>query len=698
MGRPLINVCQFNGILILAFVLSFLSPNLCGAQDYPRSDYNLEKLADEIFPLQDLDLNYEELYENLVQLLSNPIDLNQASAEELRSLFVLRESQIEEFIRYREEHGNLLSIYELQAIPGFDLNMIYKIIPFVVVKDPASALDKNLFRRVLEEKNNYLILRYDRTLENKKGYSPETDSSSRYAGSPDKLYSRFRVNHTGDYSFGFTVEKDAGESFGWNPAQKKYGFDYNSAHAQIMNKGKIKNLIIGDFQAQFGQGLLLGGGFGMGKGSEVITTVRRSNLGFIPYTSLNEFGYFRGAAVTTSITRNLHVSAFLSQLNRDGRIAQSALTEDVNSISSFGLTGLHRTPSELASRKKINEANYGAVINYKNKSFDGGLIFQSTEFGIPVYRDPTPYDQFAFSGSSNQNIGTFLNYTRSNFTFFSEAAHTVNHGNAVALGSIGSLTPQLDFSLLYRNFAKDFYSFYSNAVSENTTPQNESGVYWGMKYLMTSKHSLSGYVDLFRFPWLRYRGYSPSTGREWLLRFNYRPSKTVNIFVQAREESKSRNLPTENNLYLTALGSKKNFWINADYAANSRLSFKTRAQFSTYSLNGSRTKGFTIVQDVNVDVGRFTFSTRYALFDTDDYDNRQYVYERDVWLAFSFPAYYGIGTRTYAMVQYKVNERMDVWLRWARTMYTDRDSIGSGGELIDGNTKNDLKFQARIRL
>ncbi|MBK5279414.1 MAG: helix-hairpin-helix domain-containing protein, partial [Bacteroidia bacterium] len=267
-------------IILLVCLICFFAQSQ--GQDYPRTDYNLEKLADEIFPIQDLDLNYEELYENLAQLLTNPLDLNQASAEELRSLMVLREVQVENFIQYRHEQGKLLSIYELQAIPEFDLDIINKLMPFTIVRDPFSSYNKNLLRRMIEEKSNYFIFRIERTLEDKKGYLPETDSSSQYNGSANKVYSRFRINHTGDFSFGFTVEKDAGETFGWNPQYKRYGFDYNSVHAQVMNKGRIKNIIIGDFQAQFGQGLLLGGGFGMGKGSESITTIRRSNLGFIP--------------------------------------------------------------------------------------------------------------------------------------------------------------------------------------------------------------------------------------------------------------------------------------------------------------------------------------------------------------------------------------------------------------------------------
>jgi Helix-hairpin-helix motif len=77
----------------------------CPAQEYPRKEFNPEKLADEIFPFQSLDINYQELYENLLQLLASPIDLNNASMEEIRSLFVLREVQVEALLNYRKENG-----------------------------------------------------------------------------------------------------------------------------------------------------------------------------------------------------------------------------------------------------------------------------------------------------------------------------------------------------------------------------------------------------------------------------------------------------------------------------------------------------------------------------------------------------------------------------------------------------------------
>jgi hypothetical protein len=674
-----------------------LLPSLMIAQTLPRKDFDLQVLIDEILAVQDEDLNYEELYENLAQLLSNPADLNLITAEQLRALYILSEFQIQSIINYREETGRFISVFELQAIEGLNRETFQRLTQFVTVNDPTTGINKSLLKRLLSEKNNYLILRYDRTLEEKKGYRDETSPASQYAGSPDRLYTRFRTSRPGDFSLGFTAEKDAGESLRWDPNKKHYGADFLSFHAQVMNKGKFKNLILGDFQAQFGQGLILGSAFGIGKNAEAVTTIRRANIGFMPYTSLYEAGYFRGGAFSYSVSKRITFHGIFSSRWRDGNAVQDS-TSEFGSVSSLTYTGLHRTQSEIEKRNTLHEQNIAGVVNYKYKSLDAGAIIHQTTFNIPVLRIPTLYNQYYFQGSQNTNAGIFLNYTYRNFSFFSEAAKTLGDGMGISAGIIGSITHSLDMSLHFRKYDRNFQSFYSNALAESSTTQNETGMYWGWKYQLNKKYSFSGYFDLFKFPWLRYRSFTPSQGNEWLLRFNYKPSKNVYLFVQAREESKVRNLSTDNNLYQTGEGVKRNYWINVDYTVSSHLSLKTRAQFSSYQFGGSITRGMMVLQDVTWSQGKISISGRYALFDTDDYDNRLYVYERDVWLAFSFPAYYGVGIRNYLLLQYTVSKKVDLWFRWAHVRYTDRDEIGSGSEAIDGNTRNDLKLQARIRI
>ena len=664
------------------------------AQAYRDNEPDLSMLADELVGFQDTDADYEEIYENLVQIITNPLNLNTASIEQLRSLHMLSEKQIHAFMNYKSEEGNLFSIYELQAIPEFDLHMINRMLPFVKVIAPQSSISPSMLKRMLEPGNNYLLTRYERTIETKKGFL-ETDDDKRFKGSPDKFYMRFRSSKPGDFSIGLTADKDAGEPFSWSPRKNQYGPDFLSCHAQIINKGTIKNLLIGDFQCQFAQGLILGGAFGLGKGGETITTTRKSNIGILPYSSVNESGFYRGAAATIELHKNLLVSGFYSGTRRDATMGSDDALN--TTISSFQYSGLHRSNRELANRKQILETSYGTVLNYRKRRVDAGIIFQSMHYSIPIEKTASVYNQFLFQGKQNTNISSFFNYTVSNFSFFSEAAKSLAGGFGAIAGVLGALHQNLEVSIVYRKFDKNFYTFYSNAFSENSQPQNETGIYWGWKYAWNKRYSVSGYTDLFRFPWLAYRRYAPSQGYEWLLRFNYQPSRNILMFVQAREESKARNLPAANNLYSVAQGTKRNYWAVVQYSVTDHLKLKTRAQFSTFYINNATTEGLVLLQDIIFSAGRFQFSARHALFDTEDYDNRQYVYENDAWMAFSFPAYYGVGIRNYFLIEYKVSKMLSFWIRYARTRYTNRDEIGSGSDAIEGNTRNDIKFQALVR-
>lgn len=666
------------------------------AQDYPRKEIDLERLADELFGFQDLDLNYEDLYENLALLLAHPLNLNKASAEELRFLNLLTEEHVQNLMLYRTENGPLLSVYELQAIPGFDLQTINRVVHFFTVDDPSNKVNTSMFHRAIENGSHYLLLRYENTLETKRGFTDQVSPQQQFKGDEHKLYMRFRSSRPGDYSLGFTAEKDAGETLQWNPSEKYYGADFTSIHAQILNKGKIKNLVLGDYQAQFGQGLILGGNFGFGKGAETITTIRRSTLGFTPYTSVNEIGYLRGAALTYQIRPEISLSGFYSRTHRDASIASDST--DLSFASAFQTTGFHRNDSELSRRKTLGESQQGIVINYKKTFIDAGLIYHRLSYDIPVNRTPQPFNQFIFSGERLINTGAYLNYARYNFTFFAEAAKTITGGYGITSGLLGSLTPQLDVAFHYRNYQRHFQSLYSNAFGESTVPRNERGIYWGWRYRWNRTYSLAGYMDFFRFPWLQYRNYRPSDGHEFLLRFNYQPSRNVTLFIQAREESKSRNISnSDSNLYASANGIKRNYWMACDYSANQMLRLKTRAQFSTYSVGSAFTRGMVLLQDISLNFGKLSVTGRYALFDTEDYDNRQYVFERDVWLAFSMPALSGTGIRNYVLLQYDLNKKLTCWIRYACSRYTDREEIGSGVDALDANTRNDVKLQVRYR-
>jgi hypothetical protein len=403
--------------------------------------------------------------------------------------------------------------------------------------------------------------------------------------------------------------------------------------------------------------------------------------------------YLRGAAMTFTPVRDVNLSAFWSTTRRDA----AAEGSDTIWITSFQSTGFHRTAGELGNRKKVNELNYGLVMHLQKGKLDAGAIVNVIQFDTPVRKKPNAYNQFTFDGSRNINAGTFLNYRMGNISCFSEFAQTIRSGRAVVAGLLISGGKNIDVSILYRKYDVNFYPFYTNAFSESTAPQNETGLYWGWKYRLNRQYHVNAYVDLFRFPWLGYRRYAPSQGYEWLVRGNYQPSKKASIFIQVRQESKFRNEPEASNMYQLAEGVKQNATMNCDYGIGDNLKLKSRFQYSRYTFLSQHSEGFTLFQDLSFSIGKFSFTARHALFDTDNYDNRQYAYESDAWQSYSLPAYTGVGVRNYALIEYTIHKQFTVWLRFARTRIINDDEIGSGPDAIAGNTKNDVKFQARIK-
>jgi hypothetical protein len=253
--------------------------------------------------------------------------------------------------------------------------------------------------------------------------------------------------------------------------------------------------------------------------------------------------------------------------------------------------------------------------------------------------------------------------------------------------------------MLYRRYSRNFHSFYGNAFSENTRNINESGMYWGIKLLPVRKVTFSAYYDQFRFPWLKFGVDAPSSGYEYLCRLAYKPTKTILMYAQFREESKEKNQANNHTpLDFLAPARKRNYLFNVDYLAAKYLSLRSRVQFSSYFQTSQPTFGYAIIQDVNARFGRLELSTRFALFDTDDYNNRQYVYEKDVLYTFSLPAYFHRGSRSYVVAQYQVSKKIDVWLRYARTYLRDQKKISSGLEEINAPHKTEVKMQVRYRI
>lgn len=666
-------------------------------------DVDIERLVEDIYAIQDEDLDYEALFESLYMLYRTPIDLNRADRETLQATYLLSLKQINDFIDYRQEYGPILSLYELQAVPGFDLPTISRLFPFVYVRESESF--SVMGKQIKARKENQLLIRYERTLEKKKGFWPaelNADSSwaSKYKGSPDKVYLRMHAKPSRHLQVGITAEKDPGETFVWDRSTHRYGFDFSSFHLSIKNKGKIKAIVVGDYILQIGQGVVLGAGFSPGKGAEAITTIKRGNLGLRPYTSAIESGFFRGVGATVN-HKSIDLTVFYSSVYRDAMTNQvQDSTEEQSYITSVRASGLHRTESEIAAMATTRERVVGGNLNYTSPKGQIvlGVTGLHTNYSIPLKRTPRRYNQFEFNGKENYNVAAYFSVAWNNVNFFGEGALSASGGTGIVGGAMISMTKQWEMSLLYRRYDRGFHALHGASFSENSRNINEEGIYLGIKYNPAPKWVFTAYFDQFRFPWLKYRVDAPSQGHEIYFRGQVRPSKNLLIYGLYRRKAKGINIKEEPApINLVAEGVKQQLAFNLDVSPESQLTLRSRIQFSDYRLGHSYGTGFVIAQDIMFSVWKLKISARAAVFDTDDYDNRQYIYERDMLYSYSIPAYYGKGIRNYLLIQYKPIRNMTLWLRVGRTRYIDRSQIGTGLEMIDGDTKTDVKCQVRYQ-
>ena len=666
------------------------------AQENSKSvQETIEKLIEEVASNTDDELDYTTIYEDLTQFYNDPLNLNSASKEDLDKLLVLNDFQINSLINYRTKFGSLLSLYELQLVYGFDVDDIKRIAPFVTVEAVKTKSKLNL-SRVLNYGSNQLFLKSQRVIEEQNGYMPDTKNG--YLGSPYKIYTRYKFEYKNQISAGFTAENDPGEVF-YNDSIK--GFDYYTAHLQINDIGIFKTICLGDYQVGFGQGLVINSGMAYSKSSYVMN-IKKKGQGIKKYSSADENLFMRGAGTTLNY-KNLDFSAFYSTKKIDASVSIiDTISEEVINVSSFQNTGYHRTISEFADKHTIRENVMGGNLTYNREKYKIGLTYINYFFDAELSKDLKPYQTFDFVGNRNSNLGFDYQFVLKGINFFGEIAASENNAIAYLNGAVMYIAPQVSVSVLHRNFSRDYQSYYGKAFSESSSTSNEKGFYIGAEILPYQKFKISAYIDTYKFSWLKFGINAPSQGVDYFAQLDYSMSRNVQMYVKFKNEIKSENSPLDS-LGLKNLTdvSNTNVRYHISYQLTKTITMKDRIEFKFYNnkLN-TNDKGYLIYHDIILKPLKIplSISFRYAMFETDSYDTRIYAYENDILYAFSIPAYYSKGTRTYITLKYTLTNGLDIWFNYGQFFYSNKDVVSSGLSEIQGNRKSEVKLQLVIKL
>lgn len=610
--------------------------------------------------LEELALLYESLHEM-------PLNINTATKEELSMLPFLTDRQIEDIHAYIYMHGPMLTTGELQLTGSLDYNTRQLLRHFVYAGVVPVKKEKLRLEDVLKHGRNEVAVGIDIPLYLRDGFryhSPE--ELERY---PNRRYVGNRLSHNLRYSFswhnrirfGFTADKDAGES----------GYDFGSPYLFVKDMGVIREFAVGNYKAQFGHGLLMGSGLSTGKGM-ALTSMRRQTQGLKPHASTQEYGFFRGAGAGLGWG---HTTFTLLA----ARTPIDATLKGDTLISSFKEDGYHRTVLERSKKHNVALNTAAANIRYSFRGFKLGATVLAESLSLP-YKGR---DKF-------MGVSADCSLNRARYAFSTEISLL---DRRLAFIASQSLRLQNDWTLnmVLRHYDPEYMALHSNAMAEGNV-QNETGLLAGFSH-NSRNLKMSGYADLFIHPEPRYGASEKSNGMDLRMEADWRLGRRDALYATARFKSKQKDCKYTGQLEYCLTGRYRLRWTH-NLSGGAEL--KTQLFYVRYDFIAEPiSNGYALIQNYSHSLlkERLEVNLTAAAFLTESYDSRVSVYESGLRYAYNFMSLYGKGGRLAATVRYRLGDNIQLSLKAGGTYYLDRDEIGSAQQRINACHKEDISVQ-----
>ena len=617
--------------------------------------------------------NYDELLEEL----SQPIDLNTATKEQLERLPFLSDQQIENILAYIYLHGQMQTIYELQLVEEMDIRTIKLLLPFIEVNATAQEKHFPKVKNIAKRGKHEVLTRLDIPFYRRKGYEQN------YLGTPQYHSVRYQFGY-GDYvQAGFTAEKDAGEPL--FRQHNSLGYDHYGFFVLLRNMGKVKALALGDYKLSFGQGLTMASGLRLGKGYSLATADTRAT-GIRKHASTDENGYFRGVATTIGLLKGLDLSAFYSYRKMDGIIKDDVIT-------SITTTGYHRTQTEADRKGVLGMQVAGGHLTLHQNRFDVGVTGFWYGFDKEYLPRLTGYAEYNLHGKDFYNMSADYQLRLRRLNIAGEVAKGLE-GWAMLNRLIYQPSQNYKLLVVHRYYRHDYWAYFANAFSDGGSVQNENGWYMAVEASPLSHFRFFGSVDLFSHPWEKYRISKPSTGFEGRLRVEWLPTSQWSMFVNYRYKRKERDVTgTKGDLTLPTYHHQARYRLSYQ---TDKLLLRTTADFNVFTQQ-QHSYGWQVTQLVGIEWWKMKLHLQGTYFHTDDYDSRVYGYERGLLYTFYSPSFSGEGLRYSVHLRMDLGKTLMLIAKFGHTYYFDRDVISSGNEQIAGKSKADLQLQMRLK-
>lgn len=588
------------------------------------------------------------------------LNINQLSAEVALQILKMSDFQYYQLQKYIDQHGALVTIYELAGIEGFEFPDLIRFLPFLDVQ-PVKH-NKALFKKFFQNSKNQLIIRNGRILQTT---TPEDlNDKERLRGTPDHLCFKYRFQTNDWFSFAVSGEKDAGETL--FKEDSRQGFNFYSGNLQIQNLGILRKLVVGDFRVQWGEGVILGSDYLQGSG----VLVRKMKTPIQGVSAMNESSFFRG------ISCEIGSPKWKSNLFYGNKMEMGEKVGIVGGISS------------KLNLKLLQIGIHALVANYIDSINNNSKL----------------YSKYQFTGITNTNIGMEHQLILGKTLLFGELGVSQNGGFGILEGLTYTLEPATKILLLFRHYSRNFQSIAGNGFSKNSTLQNETGLYLAYNTSINRNTILELFSDLYTIQWLRYLIDKPTEYLDYGLNFRIQLSRTGKLDIIYKHRTNYKNRSTEYYKQISPQFSEK---IKLILKWNP-FSFMTLKSECNWSFNrtitndsdqkGSIKQGFLIMQDLQIQFKKpkLTCITRIALFESDSYEERLYAYESDINYCFTINNYYNTGLRYYVVIKYGV-AWIDFQMKFSQTIFENPKIYGYQPSQNDNFKKMEIKGQCILK-
>lgn len=638
-------------------------------------DTLLEDILEQVAEKEQLDRT--RILEQLHYYHTHPINLNTATAEDLQDLFFLSPLQIGAILSWRTKTGAFLHLLELQSLDLFTFKDYERLSHFVTVSDPNvwswGSLETEFLQRASIDKYKSI------------GYTLPDDSNNKYQGNLIESYSMLRARLGDAITLGLNYKKNAGE-----PSK----IDLSTSGAFFKkNDAIISRIAIGNYALQYGQGLSLFSGYAPIKTPDIYS-LAQTNSGLKSYIRNGTQNALSGIASTFCYKR-ISFTPFLSYRKWDANL--DTLNGNVG-FTSLSYLGLYRNNNEISKRDELKQIVGGFASTYEHKGLTLGTTAYQLQWSLPaINTNEALYKKYTFVGNSSTMMSFFYNYFLRNIYFFGEFAHNISAGKAFLNGIMVSLSQRLTLMTIYRDYAPNYYPFLGNPLSENSSQNNEKGIYAGLHLKISTQWDWQAYTDHYVAPWLKYQLGALAQGEEYCSQINYTHGKDYKVYLRYRYIQKP----------ITNTNSKLDSYINGYYHSyrielekwlNTNLSTMNRLEITSFQKGGNSTSwGYLMIQDITLKrlFRKLNFGFRLAIFDIDSYDNRIYALENSALYHYSMGLFQNKGIKTYVNLHYPISKKWSMWLRYTWLKYFNTETIGSSYDAIQSNSQENILLQLR---